>query len=71
MPLVFEVDGFGQHAEFLPEVEAEHCRCTGRIRVHQPRNRRTCLGELIHIDGSDQAWLEAPADTKKSKDSKV
>jgi hypothetical protein len=28
-------------------------------RVHQPRNRRTCLGELIQIDGCDHEWFEA------------
>ena len=27
-------------------------------RVHQPRNRRECLGELIQIDGSDHHWFE-------------
>jgi transposase len=27
-------------------------------RIHQPRNRRACLGELIQIDGSDHAWFE-------------
>lgn len=34
-------------------------------RVHQPRNRRACLGELIQIDGSDHRWFEerAPACT--------
>jgi transposase len=34
-------------------------------QVHQPRNRRACLGELIQIDGSDHAWFEgrAPACT--------
>ncbi len=26
--------------------------------VHQPRNRRDCVGELIQIDGSDHAWFE-------------
>ena len=26
--------------------------------VHQPRNRRECLGELIQIDGSEHAWFE-------------
>jgi hypothetical protein len=29
-----------------------------RDRVHQPRNRRTCLGELIQIDGCDHEWFE-------------
>jgi hypothetical protein len=34
-------------------------------KIHQPRNRRHCLGELIQIDGSDHAWFEerAPACT--------
>ncbi|GMG90044.1 ISNCY family transposase [Cupriavidus metallidurans] len=34
-------------------------------KVHQPRNRRACLGELVQIDGSDHAWFEdrAPACT--------
>jgi transposase len=34
-------------------------------KVHQPRRRRTCLGELVQIDGSDHAWFEerAPACT--------
>jgi hypothetical protein len=33
--------------------------------LHQPRNRRSCLGELIQIDGSDHRWFEdrAPACT--------
>ena len=27
-------------------------------RVHQPRHRRSCLGELIQIDGCDHEWFE-------------
>lgn len=27
--------------------------------VHQPRNRRECVGELVQIDRSDHAWFEA------------
>ncbi len=27
-------------------------------KIHQPRNRRTCRGELIQIDGSDHRWFE-------------
>jgi hypothetical protein len=27
-------------------------------RVHQPRRRRSCVGELIQIDGCDHAWFE-------------
>jgi hypothetical protein len=29
-----------------------------RKRVHQPRPRRDCLGELVQIDGSDHWWFE-------------
>jgi transposase len=29
-----------------------------RKRVHQPRYRRDCLGELIQIDGSQHRWFE-------------
>jgi len=34
-------------------------------KVHQPRNRRACLGELVQIDGSDHRWFadRAPACT--------
>ena len=34
-------------------------------KVYQPRSRRTCLGELVQIDGSEHAWFEerAPACT--------
>lgn len=28
-------------------------------RIYQPRNRRSCVGELIQIDGSDHAWFES------------
>jgi len=27
-------------------------------KIHQPRNRRSCLGELVQIDGSDHKWFE-------------
>jgi transposase len=27
-------------------------------RPHQPRQRRSCLGELVQIDGCDHAWFE-------------
>ena len=27
-------------------------------RVHQPRHRRSCVGELIQIDGCEHAWFE-------------
>ena len=34
-------------------------------KLHQPRNRRACLGEQVQIDGSDHRWFEdrAPACT--------
>ena len=34
-------------------------------KIHQPRSRRACLGELVQIDGSEHAWFEdrAPACT--------
>lgn len=36
-------------------------RCKKLGRIYQPRNRRSCFGELIQIDGSDHAWFEARA----------
>ena len=30
-------------------------------RVHQPRNPRASLGELVQIDGSDHRWFEERA----------
>ena len=32
-----------------------------RDRIHQPRRRRDCVGELIQIDGCDHDWLEERA----------
>ncbi len=32
-----------------------------RRRVHQPRRRRSCVGELIQIDGCDHEWFEERA----------
>jgi len=29
-----------------------------RGRVHQPRYRRDCLGELVQVDGSEHRWFE-------------
>lgn len=29
-----------------------------RVEVHQMRERRACVGELMQIDGSDHAWFE-------------
>jgi transposase len=33
-------------------------RAQRRGRAYQPRHRRSCLGELIQIDGCDHAWFE-------------
>ncbi|MDW3689283.1 ISNCY family transposase, partial [Cupriavidus sp. CV2] len=30
-------------------------------KLHQPRKRRACLGELVQIDGSEHAWFEERA----------
>lgn len=32
-----------------------------RLKVHQQRNRRSCEGELIQMDGSPEAWFEERA----------
>ena len=32
-----------------------------RQAVHQMRPRRACLGELVQVNGSPQAWFEDPA----------
>jgi hypothetical protein len=32
-----------------------------RDRIHQPRRRRDCVGELIQIDGCDHEWFEERA----------
>ena len=29
-----------------------------RARVHQPRRRRECVGELVQIDGCEHWWFE-------------
>jgi len=33
-------------------------RINRRRRIHQPRNRRDCFGELVQIDGSHHWWFE-------------
>ena len=35
--------------------QAKHCRI---VNLHQTRERRECLGELIQADGSPHAWFE-------------
>jgi transposase len=34
----------------------------GKIRVHQMRERRSCFGELVQIDGSPHDWFEGRRD---------
>ncbi len=33
-------------------------RIRRRAKVHQPRYRRDCVGELVQIDGSEHCWFE-------------
>lgn len=37
-------------------------RSARQARLHQPRERRKCLGELVQIDGSRHAWFEQRRD---------
>jgi len=37
-------------------------RVARALRVHQPRHRRPCFGELVQIDGCDHEWFEARAE---------
>ena len=32
--------------------------CKQRKRIHQPRPRRDCVGELVQVDGSEHWWFE-------------
>ncbi|MCB8881488.1 ISNCY family transposase [Acidisoma cellulosilytica] len=57
-----ELHGFGISRETLRHWMIEDGLWIDRRRrlpsVHQPRNRRECVGELVQIDGSDHAWFE-------------
>ena len=57
-----EVHGFGISHETLRRWMIEDGLWIDRRHrfssIHQPRNRRECLGELVQIDGSDHAWFE-------------
>jgi len=57
-----ELHGFGISRETLRHWMIEDGLWIDRRHrlpsVHQPRNRRECLGELVQIDGSDHAWFE-------------
>src|SRR5215813_7119824 len=39
--------------DFGPTLAAEQ-----RKRIHQPRPRRDCIGELVQVDGSEHWWFE-------------
>jgi hypothetical protein len=43
---------------WMIEVELWVPRSRRTRRVHQPRHRRSCFGELIQIDGCDHEWFE-------------
>jgi len=43
---------------WMIEVEIWVPRSQRTRRVHQPRHRRSCVGELIQIDGCDHEWFE-------------
>ncbi len=43
---------------WMIEVEIWVPRSQRNRRVHQPRHRRSCFGELIQIDGCDHEWFE-------------
>jgi Winged helix-turn helix len=57
-----ELHGFGISRETLRHWMIEDGLWVDRRHrlppVHQPRNRRECVGELVQIDGSDHAWFE-------------
>ena len=57
-----ELHGFGISRETLRHWMIEDGLWIDRRHrlpsVHQPRNRRECIGELVQIDGSDHAWFE-------------
>ncbi len=43
---------------WMVEAEIWVPRSRRNRRVHQPRRRRSCVGELIQIDGCEHAWFE-------------
>ena len=44
--------------QWMIEEEIWESRRAHLQRIHQPRPRRDCLGELVQIDGSDHRWFE-------------
>lgn len=57
-----EVHGLRLSVETLRKWMIADCiwqtRAQRRGRVHQPRSRRSCFGELIQIDGCNHEWFE-------------
>jgi len=43
---------------WMIEAEVWVPRSRRNRRVHQPRHRRSCVGELVQIDGCEHAWFE-------------
>lgn len=60
-----EVHGFSLSDETIRKVMIEKglwkARQRKRVRLHQLRERRSCLGELIQADGSPHDWFEGRA----------
>ena len=48
--------------KLMTEASLWKARRQRAAQIHQPRNRRACVGELIQIDGSDHAWFEERAE---------
>ncbi len=46
---------------WLVQAEVWVPRSRRQRQVHQPRHRRSCVGELIQIDGCEHAWFEERA----------
>ena len=40
-------------------------------KVHQPRHRRSCFGELVQIDGSPHTWFEDRAGSRRHSPSRL
>jgi hypothetical protein len=47
--------------KWMIDAEIWVTRRSRAVRVHQPRHRRSCVGELIQIDGCDHEWFEERA----------
>ena len=47
--------------QWMIEAQLWHAKRATQPRVHQLRERRRCVGELVQIDGSPHAWFEERA----------